>query len=595
MTADQSGAVVLIDGERRGTAGKPITDVCHGDHSVDVRSPTGQFSQRVRVEFDKEVRLQARLVPTYGVVRTAGVNTGSGAQGDLATVIQALRTDNLRFVPTALADADLASLASATGDDLRRATDGLIQRLDTQGIATVARVAADAEGRDVELRLFARGSSKPDLLRFSLQDSNLQRLVASLNPQIPVLKPTIGIDAVDVMRIDGAVVTSVEPGGPSAGLLVPGDVIVSVGVSLVANVAGLVAALEKASDAVVNVRLRDKPAPVTVVVERRPNVVSVYRESTIQCRDHRVECATRTAAIAQWRRFHGRAATDRRYAAESGRSPDGSRKLFSRATDLGPGPAREPTWYFEGHRRLPESSLLQTAGTTRRGTRAFRGREPGARRAAHRAWTRRLLPGERRTPGSRSRRSRIGHAASASAPLSLSGGYISCDLRSCDRRRPKGRSDEAFQVGVLPGRAWGGHHLLDQRSDVRRQNRSARAPAAFPGPEETELTAVHATTVSGSTRTTARRHLVQVRENHTQKRRSAAVRRRRGRRARSSTGSGVGEQESRGAAPRATERANEATGIRNTTMGITDRRLFDGDEHLNEFGRTDFLVGTGCR
>ena len=276
MTADQSGAVVLIDGERRGTAGKPITDVCHGDHSVDVRSPTGQFSQRVRVEFDKEVRLQARLVPTYGVVRTAGVNTGSGAQGDLATVIQALRTDNLRFVPTELADADLASLASATGEDLRRATDRLIQRLDTQGIATVARVAADAEGRDVELRLFARGSSKPDLLRFSLQDSNLQRLVASLNPQIPVLKPTIGIDAVDVMRIDGAVVTSVEPGGPSAGLLVPGDVIVSVGVSLVANVAGLVATLEKAPDAVVNVRLRDKPAPVTVVVERRPNVVSVY-------------------------------------------------------------------------------------------------------------------------------------------------------------------------------------------------------------------------------------------------------------------------------------------------------------------------------
>jgi PEGA domain len=273
VTADQSGAVVLIDGQRRGTAGKPITDVCHGDHSVDVRSPTGQFSERVTVEFDKEVRLQARLVPTYGLVRT---NRGSGAQGDLATVIQALRTDNLRFVPTELADADLASLASATGEDLRRATDGLIQRLDTQGIATVARVVADAEGRDVELRLFARGSSKPDLLRFSLQDSSLQRVVASLNPQIPVLKPTIGIDAVDVMRIEGAVVTSVDPGGPSAGLVVPGDAIVSVGVSLVANVAALAAALEKIPDATVSVRLRDKPAPVTVVVERQPNVVSVY-------------------------------------------------------------------------------------------------------------------------------------------------------------------------------------------------------------------------------------------------------------------------------------------------------------------------------
>ena len=27
-------------------------------------------------------------------------------------------------------------------------------------------------------------------------------------------------------------------------------------------------------------------------------------------------------------------------------------------------------------------------------------------------------------------------------------------------------------------------------------------------------------------------------------------------------------------------------------MGITDRRVFDGDENLNEFGRTGFLVGT---
>jgi hypothetical protein len=276
VTADQSDAVVLIDGERRGTVGKPITDVCHGDHSVDVRSPTGQFSERVRVEFDTEVHLQARLVPTYGLVRTPGGDGKSGAQSDLAAVIQALRTDNLRLVPTELADKDLASLAAATGEDLRRAADGLIQRLDTQGIATVARVAADAEGRDVDLRLLARGSSRPDLLRFSLQDSSLQRVIDTLNSQVPVVRPTIGIEAVDVMRVEGAVVTNVDPGGPSAGLIMPGDVIVSVGVSLVGNVAALVAALEKASDATVSVRLRDKPAPVTVAVERQPNVGSMY-------------------------------------------------------------------------------------------------------------------------------------------------------------------------------------------------------------------------------------------------------------------------------------------------------------------------------
>jgi Tfp pilus assembly protein PilF len=276
VTADQAEAVVSIDGERRGTAGKPITDVCHGDHSVDVRSPTGQFSDRVRVEFDKEVRLQARLVPTYGLVRAAAVNGGGGPQGGLDTVMQALRTDNLRFVSTEISDAERASLTSATGDNLRRAADGVIQRLDTQGIAIVARVPADAEGRDVELRLFARGSSRPDVLRFSLQGSSLQRALATLETQVSVVKATIGIVAVDVMRIDGAVVTSVDPRGPSAGLVMPGDVIVGVGASLVANAASLGAALEKTSDAMVSVRLRDKPAPVTVVVERQPNVVSIY-------------------------------------------------------------------------------------------------------------------------------------------------------------------------------------------------------------------------------------------------------------------------------------------------------------------------------
>jgi hypothetical protein len=191
-------------------------------------------------------------------------------------VVQALQTDNLKLVPVDLAEKDVALLASATGEDLRRATDLLSQRLDTQGVATVARVAADAEGRDVELRVFARGSSKPDVLRFSLQGSSVQRAVASLNPQVSVLRPTIGIDAVDVMRLEGAVVASVDPKGPSASVIVPGDVIVGIGVASIANVGDLIAALEKASDARVTIRLRDKPAPVNVVIQRRPDLVSVY-------------------------------------------------------------------------------------------------------------------------------------------------------------------------------------------------------------------------------------------------------------------------------------------------------------------------------
>jgi hypothetical protein len=78
------------------------------------------------------------------------------------------------------------------------------------------------------------------------------------------------------MRLEGAVVASVDPKGPSASVIVPGDVIVGIGVASIANVGDLIAALEKASDARVTIRLRDKPAPVNVVIQRRPDLVSVY-------------------------------------------------------------------------------------------------------------------------------------------------------------------------------------------------------------------------------------------------------------------------------------------------------------------------------
>src|SRR5262245_40383829 len=114
VTADQANAVVSIDGDRRGTTGTPIRDVCRGDHSLDVRSPAGQFSQRVRVELDEEARVQARLIPTYGIANAAVQKGSPGVQGDLAAVVKAVRTNDFNLVPVELAEGDMASLVSAT-------------------------------------------------------------------------------------------------------------------------------------------------------------------------------------------------------------------------------------------------------------------------------------------------------------------------------------------------------------------------------------------------------------------------------------------------------------------------------------------------
>ena len=103
----------------------------------------------------------------------------------------------------------------------------------------------------------------------------------------------------------------------------------------------------------------------------------------------------------------------------------------------------------------------------------------------------------------------------------------------------------------------------------------------------------HATTVSGCTRTSARRHSVRMRENHTQSNRSAALRRRRGRRERSSTWSWCVRARISActvARERSSERSDRSA---DTTMGITDRRLFDRNENLNKSARTHFLVRTG--
>jgi len=101
-------------------------------------------------------------------------------------------------------------------------------------------------------------------------------VIATLEQQVAVVRPSIGIDAVDVMRLEGAVVTGVDPNGPSAKTIAPGDVIVGIGTNSIVDVATLVAALAKTTDATVSVRLRDKSAPITIAVERRPSVVSMY-------------------------------------------------------------------------------------------------------------------------------------------------------------------------------------------------------------------------------------------------------------------------------------------------------------------------------
>jgi tetratricopeptide (TPR) repeat protein len=274
VAADQPDAVVFIDGESRGKAGQPITDVCSGEHAIDIRAATGRFFQRVQIEFEKTTTVKGTLLPTFALRYLPAQDAQGADPKELARSIDLLRTKNLRFMTV---DSPAAARGSTVSTEvLLTEANTLMQRFDTQGIAVLTRVPPAADGDDLELTLLARGSSRPDVLRWSARSqTSVQRVIDRLDLQIPVVRTSLGVDAVDVLRMDGAVVSAVDPTGPSNGLIAAGDVIVGVGTSSISTVQDLVTVLSTMADATATVRLRDKSSPVTVPLARVPAVVNV--------------------------------------------------------------------------------------------------------------------------------------------------------------------------------------------------------------------------------------------------------------------------------------------------------------------------------
>jgi len=269
VAADQPDAVVFIDGESRGKAGQPIKDVCSGEHAIDIRAPTGRFSQRVQIEFEKTATVKGTLLPTFALRSLPTQDAQGSDPKELARSIDILRTKNLRFVT-------VDSPVAAQGSTILKEANTLMQQFDTQGLAVLTRVPPGADGDDLELTLLARGSSRPDVLRWSARSqTSVQRVIDRLDLQIPVVRTSLGVDAVDVLRMEGAVVSAVDPTGPSNGLIAAGDVIVGVGTSSISTVQDLVTVLSTMADATAIIRLRDKSSPVTVPLVRVPAVVNV--------------------------------------------------------------------------------------------------------------------------------------------------------------------------------------------------------------------------------------------------------------------------------------------------------------------------------
>jgi hypothetical protein len=281
VAPDQPDAGVWIDGQQRGSAAQPITDICEGIHDVDVRGPAGTFAKKVTIEYAKSTRVPAPLVPTFALVPRAA--TGATFDRELNTrLADAFRTSTaVHFVSGDSGGEPVSALDPSA----------VAKRLNVQGIATVVRISPDAEGNDVELSLISAGSTRADTIRLRLNDgTSVAQVVRRLDAMLPVGRRSIGVEVVDVLRVDGAVVSAVDPNGPANGLIKPGEVIVGLGPEPVAAAQDLSRLIEASTGPTVNVRIRERGNAVPVNVTTRTAILSMsepaamYNEIIVELR-----------------------------------------------------------------------------------------------------------------------------------------------------------------------------------------------------------------------------------------------------------------------------------------------------------------------
>ena len=70
------GAAVLVDGQPKGVAPMVLSDVCEGDHVIELRSQTGRFFRRMRARTGDKLDMDATLKPAFALVSTSGQATG---------------------------------------------------------------------------------------------------------------------------------------------------------------------------------------------------------------------------------------------------------------------------------------------------------------------------------------------------------------------------------------------------------------------------------------------------------------------------------------------------------------------------------------
>lgn len=266
------GATILIDNEPQAapaTGSVWQSELCEGQHAVDVRTVAGRFARRVDAKAGDALTMDVRIKPSVAVLSVSGLPEGLRGGPDLRAVVERVLADARSiafYAPTAeeseqTMKADDLSASWLSFDAARRPigeapanitasarlelSTRLARRFQSQGVATVT-VASREDRMEVFLNVLASGSGEPDIVEVKLDSpDSVAAAIARLDGSSPLFRSSIGLVTIDVLGINGAVVAAVEPNGPSAGAgVLPGQIIANADSQPVASVAKLTALLE---------------------------------------------------------------------------------------------------------------------------------------------------------------------------------------------------------------------------------------------------------------------------------------------------------------------------------------------------------------
>ncbi len=281
IRSPQPGASVVIDGQPRGVTPFAAADLCEGDHIVELRSASGRFFKRVLAHTGDKVDIAGALKPAFAIVSTSGQS--STLNTDLRLLVerafepsqsvtlfappadaldQALKAQQL---PAAWLAFDGSKRPVGVSADISKQmrqelSSKLARAFDAQGVASVTVPSATSRNRLV-LSLLAAGSGEPDVLEIAIDSpDSIGSAVAQLDRPPSFFRPSVGLTAIDVADLTGAVVVNVDSNGPAAKTGVQtGDVIAKANGQPVNDALALTTLLtgRKAGD-VITVELKDR-------------------------------------------------------------------------------------------------------------------------------------------------------------------------------------------------------------------------------------------------------------------------------------------------------------------------------------------------